>query len=330
MYNYLRSFWLLNDEIIYTVLFAWAGARVLSSLYRHMKTSWPEVYTSVNSTIEEHVRENPIRSYLFFRATPVFIVVLFMVVLIERVGGNSWLALTLFLLFYLYSTSFRAMRDTLAEPRVSTWPLVMIYHALSLMAICLSAFFATVVRNYLNVLVPDNKDLLISVWSGLFAAAFMSLMRSLMTPKRLHGHDLIMSLIRDMGQENWIYIFEKTDGYSHRFRKLILAMVLSEVEQRPRWFRRLECVKGMVFKSGTYGVAQVASSTPIGDRASIDYLVQSSIKKLREMLALEELEEHGLYGPKMRDFLFFHNKSYVQVRRILMLYDALDYTTQKY
>lgn len=48
------------------------------------------------------------------------------------------------------------------------------------------------------------------------------------------------------------------------------------------------------------------------------------------MLALEELEEHGLYGPKMRDFLFFHNKSYVQVRRILMLYDALDYTTQKY
>ena len=74
---------IVNSNIFYTVAFALIGAKVLASLYFHIKTFWPEAYTSVDSAIDEHVRENPIRSYLFFRAAPVFVVTLFVMVLID-------------------------------------------------------------------------------------------------------------------------------------------------------------------------------------------------------------------------------------------------------
>ena len=47
-------------------------------------------------------------------------------------------------------------------------------------------------------------------------------------------------------------------------------MILVESIQRPRWFRCLERLKGLIFRKGTYGLMQVKSPSPIGDRASID------------------------------------------------------------
>ena len=51
---------------------------------------------------------------------------------------------------------------------------------------------------------------------------------------------------------------------------LVETTILTESIQRPRWFRRLERLKGIVFRKGTYGIMQVWSSRPIGDRRSID------------------------------------------------------------
>ena len=52
------------------------------------------------------------------------------------------------------------------------------------------------------------------------------------------------------------------------------ATILTESIQRPRWFRRLERLKGILFPRGTYGIMQVRSSRPIGDRRSIERALQ--------------------------------------------------------
>jgi hypothetical protein len=58
---------------------------------------------------------------------------------------------------------------------------------------------------------------------------------------------------------------------------LALAVMVVENLQRPPWFRRLERLKGFIFKRGTYGIMQVAAPQPITDEESI-------IRAVRERL----------------------------------------------
>lgn len=314
---------IVNSNIFYTAAFALIGAKVLASLYFHIKTFWPEAYTSVDSAIDEHVRENPIRSYLFFRAAPVFVVTLFVMVLIERVKGKIWLGLAVFLVYYMWTTTAKAIRDTLHEPRASTWPLVMVYHVLSAVVIVLSALAATLLRYRLQEFVPGKQELLVSLWSGLFAAAFITTIRSVMTAKKLQGCDLIRSLIRDIGEENWKYIEKLSREHGTNFERLIKAVVLSESEQRPRWFRRLEVLKGILYKPGTYGVAQVKSSHPIGSRKSIEILVNHVANNLDNLNGWADLCNAHLYQSTVNKVLRLHNDDQQQENRILRLYDLL-------
>ncbi len=314
---------IVNSNIFYTVAFALIGAKVLASLYFHIKTFWPEAYTSVDSAIDEHVRENPIRSYLFFRAAPVFVVTLFVMVLIERVKGKIWLGLAVFLVYYMWTTTAKAIRDTLHEPRASTWPLVMVYHALSAVVIALSALAATLLRYRLQEFVPGKQELLVSLWSGLFAAAFITTIRSVMTAKKLQGRDLIRSLVHDIGEENWKYIEKLSREHGTNFERLIKAVVLSESEQRPRWFRRLEVLKGILYRPGTYGVAQVKSSHPIGSRKSIEVLVNHVASNLNNLNGWADLYNDRLYQSVVNKVLRLHNDDQQQEDRIVRFYDLL-------
>ena len=314
----------VDASIFYTVLFSLVGAKVLTSLYFHVKTSWPEAYTSLNSSVEEHVRENPIRSYLFFRAAPVFIVTLFFIVLIERVKGNSWLGLAVFLVFYIGTTTIKAIRETLREPRASTWPLAMAYHFFSAVIIVFSALAATLLRYRLQGFVPGKQELLISLWSGLFATAFITTIRAAMTAKKLQGRELIDSLISDVGKENWDYIEELSRKYGDDFERLIKAIILSESEQRPRWFRQLEVLKGVLYKPGTYGVAQVKSSHPIGNRRSIEILVDDVANSLNNLNAWQKLGENNFYQSTVNQVLRSHNDDPGQEKRVVELYRLLE------
>jgi len=52
--------------------------------------------------------------------------------------------------------------------------------------------------------------------------------------------------------------------------EFIEAIVLTECIQRPKWIRRAENLKGRFVKPGSYGVAQISSSSPISDEESIE------------------------------------------------------------
>lgn len=74
-------------------------------------------------------------------------------------------------------------------------------------------------------------------------------------------------------------LIERLAAKNHHTEEFLAKpIVLAEVEQRPRWFRRLERLAGSFRKRGTYGPAQVMATTPLpnGIDCILDYVARKA------------------------------------------------------
>ena len=55
--------------------------------------------------------------------------------------------------------------------------------------------------------------------------------------------------------------------------------MITESIQRPKWFRRLERILGLIYRRGTYGIMQVRNDRPIGDKQSIDIAIRNHLNE---------------------------------------------------
>ena len=250
------------------------GLVVLWSIYRKIQTDWPEAYTSVLSTFEERIRRNPIRSYILFRTCPVVLVTLFVAVMLERFHAHVWLGSLILILGHLFLTNGRASFEVLKSPRHPQWVVLILYHGISTFIILFTGLFTVKGRSLLKGLVPPTDQLLIAIWSGLFAAVIITSAKVLITAEKLSEEQDVEQLIQDIGCDVWNYI-EVEAGDDKVLLCMLQSTVLEEVRQRPRWFRKLERKKGKLFKKGTYGVAQIAAPQPISDTESIAILAKN-------------------------------------------------------
>ena len=140
-----------------------------------------------------------------------------------------------------------------------------------------------------------------------------------MARKKLSDEAVIEQLVDDIGEDAWSYVsnFKATDPREIRIAK---AIILAECQQRPRWFRRLERVKGRLWKQGTYGVAQVAADGPITDRESIDRL----ITRLQGHIDRDP-ESGENFARLTKSFLLDHNPDRDHAQRIQSFYDTLSH-----
>ena len=261
------------QEIGVTILLSAVGASVLHLIYQSIKTRWPEAYTSISTDFDQQVRTNPFRSMVLFRGGPVFLIALFATVLVERYGGYPWASAILLIVIYLTFTTFKAIWETTSRPRPPHWAVLVCYHLASAVVVGLLVLAATALRTPLESFIPPTKDLLIAVWAGLFAMVFAAGARTILSPTKLSEGEILEQLKKDIGDENWKHI-AKVAKDNKELRELLSAIILAEAQQRPRWFRRLERIKGIFSSPGTYGVAQVASPQPIEDRESIELLAE--------------------------------------------------------
>lgn len=302
---------------IITVGLALLGVATLIGAYSLIKTDWPEAYTDTETRAQEHIRVNPIRTYVIFRGGPVFLVCGFISVLTDRAGGSAWSGFWVLLVVYLISTTGRAVFDTVRHPRHQNWVMLMIYHALSMCIVILAGLLAVALRSLFAPIIPNSQELLISLWAGVFAALLASVARQLLSPVRLGGHDVVLALIRDVGPKTWSYLINQT-AHDEKLQILTMAVVLAEVQQRPKWFRRLERLSGKVLGPGTYGVAQVAADAPITDKESIDLL----LKRLDTVWVYDALEQ-GTYSTDFNAVCLSLNDDHAHTRRIASFYASV-------
>jgi len=64
----------------------------LHVLYSTMRSEWPESYMSVRTALEKTPRSNALR-YLLFRCFPTYAVGILLAITVDRLGGNSLIAL---------------------------------------------------------------------------------------------------------------------------------------------------------------------------------------------------------------------------------------------
>lgn len=300
-------------SISITLLLSVVGASVLHWVYQFIKTHWPEAYTSISTDFDQQVRTNPFRSMVLFRGGPVFLIALFVTVLVDRYGGYPWIGAFLLIAIYLAFTTFKAVWETVRHPRPPHWAVLVFYHFVSAITVGIVVLFATTLRQPLENFIPPTKDLLISVWAGLFATAFAAVARTILSPAKLSEAEIIEQLQTDIGKDTWDYVSKVSTDNS----EILRAIILAEVQQRPRWFRRLERVKGVFHGPGTYGVAQVAAPKPISDRESIE-----SLGERFSTYSVPKTDGYPDYC-RLREDLLAHNPDGPHADRIIDFYRLL-------
>lgn len=317
--DYLALFEEYGKPAAITILLSVTGAICLDLIYKSIKTRWPETYTSLSTDFDKQVRTNPVRSLILFRGMPVFFISLFTAVMAQRSGAYPWITAALLLALYLTPTTFKEIKKTVRLPRPSNWIVLLLYHCGAAAAVVTVVILATGLRTSLEPLIPPTRDILIALWAGLFATLFAAAARASLRPQQLDRREIIDQLKDDIGKANWDYT-AVVAGPNLKFCNLLRAILLAEAQQRPRWFRKLERVKGLFYGPGTYGVAQIASSKPVCDRKSIDLLAH-----LFSDYYFPCRLDSCWYKRLEYDLVRLHNPDPQHARRITEFFSELDY-----
>ncbi|EZP42545.1 hypothetical protein BW36_00689 [Micrococcus luteus] len=245
------------------------GGIFLWLIYQAIGTRWPEVYATARDSLDLMPRGSSVKYLLIYRGIPTFsVTVLALNLAVESGGDPYW---TSAFVFWTYST-LAEIRSTFSPKgalrQLSTVNTV--YLSASVVVTTIYCSVAVLVYPHFSVLVPSVRELVIALWTALFASVLAISFQRFNTRS---GPDVQMEIdysIKDIGQKTWsqidsICMRENIDPC------LIKALAAAEAQQRPRWIRQAERVAGRLFGGGTFGVGQWPSSRPIDDLTSIEF-----------------------------------------------------------
>lgn len=248
------------------------GALILVGLYGAMESRWPASYVDTTTAAGQLGRFS-LTWYLAFRMGPAAVVSAVVAVSADRLAGSSFVAvavcLTLFTLFGWFHIWRTAARTT---HRLKYLMVAAIGALLSLTGGIVGGMASFLVAR----LIPQPAELLNAVWTAAMVAAAYSGLTRVLAVKVDYG--AVRARARtDIGPDAWRYAAKA--GQVHDIPvECIRAILLTEATQRPKWFRTIEVALQHVrrwFKlSGTTGVAQMRSVTPLSDERSIELLAQ--------------------------------------------------------
>lgn len=255
-------------EIVYPLV----AQLSLSLFFYAVASEWPSSYSTAKSVVEERARRGLTR-YLLLRLVPVLFGAVFVAVMVQRSGGEVALSVLGFGLLHLGVTNGRAMFGLLrGRPTKVRRGQLLLLHGIFLALASLAIFAGYRLHGRLDSFVPASEEFIHSIWTGVFAAllavAGIRMTQAVTEPPNIEA------IKRDVGSQTWHYI-ETAAEENNCDANVLMAVIAAEVQQRPRWFRRAERIKGRLVKNGSYGVAQMTATRPISDFESIDLLAQS-------------------------------------------------------
>lgn len=255
---------------LYGGLIGLIAAVFLRATYQLVSNRWPEGY-DYSTRMIERAPKNGVLSYLLFRFLPTYIVGVLAIVTSGHLGGNIDVAATVLGAVYLGAGDVRAAINCLRrrDPRRSI--LIVLYMINSLLVLA-ALILAVVSRHAIAGFVPNPSELLSSLWTACFVAVFVYCIERVFRRDELQNPTL--SDAREMLGSGLEKYAKSKAIETNCCPELVLAVVLAECEQRPKWFRAVERAFGRITGSNkiTYGVGQIRSETPLSDAQSIDAL----------------------------------------------------------
>ena len=240
---------------------------------------------------------------------------------LDRAGGFVAEGVAGSIFAYLTLSTGRAIVGVLKKPRHPNYFYFFLYHLGQALLVSISSYIGVVLHELWGSWVPAGSEMLLALITGAFAAIVAIGVRSVMSPTKVSDSELIEKLREDIGA--------RAIDYAHRqcFRldrggdlaRLVEAVLLAEVQQRPRWMRKIENLTGRFRKDGTYGVAQVRSVEPIPDNESIDKLIRNILDAEPDVWCGQPIS----YAELQRLLFEAHNPDREHVDRIMNFYRAL-------
>ena len=266
----------MSWTMVWPILCAVLSAVMLTVAYLAIKSNWPDSYASV-SDFGTNLKINRPLSYIAFRLGPVFILVLFGSVNLERSGYSVWPYAILLILLHGGATvgiaSIKLIRSKRNSRRILQ---LLILHTMVFFALILAVVSAVVLRKLLGPLVPDVQTIIPEIWGAIFVGILATMFYNATSNRIVYSNNIVATQREKIGQS--LLNYARLEAKKAQCDPILLeAIMITESIQRPKWFRRLERIMGLIYRRGTYGIMQVMSDQPIDDKESIDIAIRDHL-----------------------------------------------------
>lgn len=272
----LSLFFSLPWEYILPILLSVFLVRLF---YRAFKNTWPELYFSVSDYTSLFISFSPIR-YFAFTLLPTLIVSAFVLSIFLRIYQIQSLVSLGLLIGLIHSVSTNG---------VALWKLLnnnktihtfynryfqIFVHMISILTITTSGYFGGVLgqQKFLIPFIP-TWGIIDNLWAALLSSILTVFLYRLYTNKYTSEEDVIEKSRKSLSAKLVKHISLVCEKHKAK-KELVLAICITENIERPAWVRKLERIKSYFFKSGTYGIMQVAAASFIDDFQSVDKAVE--------------------------------------------------------
>lgn len=267
----------MAKSILLSLFGALIGSILISLFYTAVRTRWPSNYASSANDLGMIINRTIVR-YIAFSLAPTYVICLLVATTARRAGGIALVTAILigaFRVVYMYIPNiYRTVRYNRSLART---PSIILDTALAL-SIFAVAYLGSLGPGKFTYLIPPVGDLFTSLWGTIFVAVLAAVVIA-KTNVQINVDRLIKRSRREVGTE--LLEFARNEAVRVKTNPdLVETILLTENLERPRWFRRLERIKGRLFPNGSYGIMQVTSDQPISDKDSITRAVEDHLNGL--------------------------------------------------
>lgn len=292
-------------ELLSVLALGGGMAVVLSLFYSHVRHDWPVTYATISSSYDLFKTQVP-GWHLLTRAIPVFVAACFTAHIAGILEISASYAVAVFALIHIALTSGRAAVEAFRFRNRRL--LIVTYNVLLSLLLAFAAWLGLVLAPALENWFPSGPAIRDSIWVALIVVVVLKGIERTASLLNARDDNPAKRARRDIGAISEVWI-RKTAISADADPNLVVAIVLTEALQRPRWIRSLERFKGRFFPKGTYGIAQAPSDYPISDQQSVAWLAAKLSGSLAAMkscpadtqidLAVAYFEQHN----RDRDFV---------------------------
>lgn len=305
------------DSFAVTGVGAIVGAFLLFVFYLAIRTEWPVNYASTVNDFGMIVNRG-ILKYTAFALGPVYLVSLLVSTTTARAGGIGIATGALIAGLHVARTLAVHLYRTIRYDRTHTrYPTILLDSVVGL-GIILAGTLGGLGPGPFTILVPPLEEFFKALWTTIFVA-ILAIVALSVTRVQFDVFNLVRRSRREVGPDLLNFARKKAVAFGTE-PELVEAILLAENLQRPRWFRRLERLKGRIFPAGSYGVVQVTSAKPLSDKESIDIAVSVFLAGAAIDHTNYETESRTLWAALRR-----YNDNPVFVDLCKHLYEAIRY-----
>ena len=257
----------------------------INIFYKIFQIKWPELYFTVNDQVSYFISISPFR-YLFFRVLPpILIASLLSTIILQNYTNNQILYLNIIsLTTHAIFTNGRAIWNLLFNHKAisiyyNKW-FQFIIHISTITIMFLSGIISGYISNtgILSSIVPTFQGLIDNIWSTLITAVLAIVLYEIYSNRNRTTIDSILHQSYESIDQEIIDHINKFCEVNSASKRLVKAVCIAENIQRPKWIRRLEKIKSILFKNGSYGIMQVQSKKWISDKKSVEKAITEYFK----------------------------------------------------